>query len=57
VIAQEVHQVAPELVSEDEDGYLGVAYERAVALLIEAIKEQQAMIEALSDKIAAMPVA
>lgn len=56
LIAQEVRRVAPELVSEDEDGYQGVAYERVVALLIEAIKEQQAAIEALSEKVAAAAV-
>ncbi|MFN0085729.1 MAG: tail fiber domain-containing protein [Blastocatellia bacterium] len=54
LIAQEVREVAPELVSEDEEGYLGVAYERTVALLIEAIKEQQKRIEELSEKVAAM---
>jgi Chaperone of endosialidase len=54
MIAQEVRQIAPELVSEDEDGYLGIAYERVVALLIEAVKEQQATIQALSDKMLAL---
>ena len=42
------------LSSEDEDGYLGVAYERTVALLIEAIKEQQTMIQELSEKVASL---
>jgi hypothetical protein len=48
LVAQEVEQVAPELVLEDEDGYLRVAYERTVALLVEAMKEQQQQIERLT---------
>ena len=39
VIAQEVQAVLPEVVSERENGYLAVRYDRLVPLLIEAIKE------------------
>lgn len=46
VIAQEVEQVLPELVSGTE-GSKTVAYGNLVALLIEAIKEQQIQIERL----------
>lgn len=43
LIAQEVEQILPDLVSEDA-GYKAVAYQNIVALLIEAIKEQQQQI-------------
>ncbi len=39
VIAQELEEVFPELVIEDEDGYRGVDYSKITAVLIEAIKE------------------
>ena len=47
VIAQEVREVIPELVREDEDGMLSVAYGNITAVLIEAIKEQQQQIDEL----------
>ena len=50
VIAQEVEEVVPELVSTKE-GYKSVAYANTVALLIEAIKEQQVMINSLEERI------
>lgn len=46
-IAQEVEQVVPELVFTDENGIKSVAYANTVALLIEAIKEQQTQINQL----------
>ena len=49
VVAQEVQQVAPELVLEDSEGTLSVAYQNMVALLIEAVKEQSAEIAALKE--------
>jgi hypothetical protein len=52
VIAQRVEEVVPELVTTGEDGMKSVAYGNTVALLIEAIKEQQAIIEELKKKIA-----
>jgi len=51
VIAQEVKEVLPEVVSEKEDGMLTVSYGNMVGVLIEAMKEQQAMIETLEAKI------
>ena len=45
VIAQEVEAVLPELVRTREDGLKAVAYPEMVAVLIEAIKEQQVQIE------------
>lgn len=47
VIAQEVQAVLPELVQEGGEGHLTVQYGNMVGLLIEAIKEQQAQIDAL----------
>jgi len=44
VIAQEVQQVIPEIVTES-GGYLGVDYSEMSAVIIEAIKEQQALLQ------------
>ena len=54
VIAQEVQQVLPEAVTERDNGYLAVHYEKLVPLLIEAIKEQQSTIDQLSSDMAAL---
>jgi hypothetical protein len=51
VIAQEVQQVLPQIVREKGDGYLGVDYEKIVALLIEGVKYQQGEIEELKSEI------
>jgi len=51
VIAQEVQKVLPEVVTEREDGYLAVKYEKIIPLLIEAIKDQQKEIEDLKKKL------
>ena len=51
VIAQEVEEVLPELVTTRDNGYKAVRYEKIVALLIEAVKEQQTQINNLTDKI------
>jgi hypothetical protein len=45
MIAQEVEKILPELVNTDSDGYKSVEYSRVVAVLIEAMKEQQKVIE------------
>lgn len=50
VIAQEVQAVLPEAVTEHAEG-LSVAYGNMVGLLIEGIKEQQEMIDALYTEI------
>ena len=54
VIAQEVEEVYPEFVSEGEDGTKGVDYSKMVAVLIEAVKEQQKQISDLKDEIKSM---
>jgi hypothetical protein len=46
VIAQEVETILPEVVMTDTEGKKSVAYGNIVALLIEAMKEQQEMIRA-----------
>jgi hypothetical protein len=51
VIAQEIQQILPEVVSENDKGYLNVAYGNIVGILIEAIKEQQSQIEELKTTI------
>jgi hypothetical protein len=49
MIAQEVLPVVPELVFQNEkDGYYGINYGESAGLLIEAIKEQQKVIQELS---------
>lgn len=47
LIAQDVNKVIPEVVGKNPDGTLGVSYQHLVAVLIEAIKEQQKEIEKL----------
>jgi len=47
VIAQEMLEVMPEVVSQDEQGMYSVAYGNLVGVLIEAMKEQQAQIDEL----------
>ena len=52
LIAQELEKVYPEeLVSTDKDGYKSVQYSHAVPVLIEAIKEQQSIIESQSNQL------
>jgi len=50
VIAQEVQQILPQVVIEENDRY-SVAYGNIVGVLIEAIKEQQAQIEELKSRL------
>ncbi|MCK4699312.1 MAG: tail fiber domain-containing protein, partial [Bacteroidales bacterium] len=47
VIAQEVEKVVPELVKTNEEGYKLVDYTKLSVVLIEAVKEQQHMIDKL----------
>jgi hypothetical protein len=52
-IAQEVEKVVPEIVSKDKskEEYRAVKYDKLVALLVEAMKEQQKQIEQLQIKV------
>ncbi|MBM3419578.1 MAG: hypothetical protein FJY11_00425, partial [Bacteroidetes bacterium] len=45
LIAQDVEKVFPDLVNTDENGYKAVAYDRLPVVMIQAIKEQQQIIE------------
>ena len=47
---QEVQNIIPEVVEESSDG-LTVSYGNITAVLIEAIKEQQALIQSLNERI------
>lgn len=49
VIAQEIEEVLPELVTTRDNGYKAVRYEKITPLLIEAIKEQQVEINDLKE--------
>lgn len=51
VIAQDIEKVLPEIVATRDDGYKAVRYEKLVALLIEAVKEQQLQIDELKSKL------
>lgn len=51
VIAQEIEEVLPEVVIDRDDGYKAVRYEKLVPLLIEAIKELKAELDAIKEKI------
>jgi hypothetical protein len=51
VIAQELEEVVPQLVHTDEEGMKSVAYGNITAVLIEALKEQQAQIEELKSRL------
>jgi hypothetical protein len=51
VIAQEIEEVLPQIVTTRENGYKAVKYDKLVALLIEGIKEQQNQIDSLTIEI------
>ena len=51
LIAQEVEKVLPEIVITRENGIKAIQYEKVVPLLVEAIKEQQTLIEDLSNRL------
>jgi hypothetical protein len=51
LIAQEVEQIFPELVKTDANGYKSVEYSKVVAILIQAVKEQQEQITDLKLKV------
>jgi len=51
VIAQDIEKILPEIVTTRDNGYKAVRYEKLVALLIEAVKEQQLEIDELKSKL------
>lgn len=51
VIAQEIEKVLPEVVVDRDTGYKAVRYDKIVALLINAVKEQQLQIDELKSKL------
>ena len=51
VIAQEIEEVLPELVTTRDNGYKAVKYDKIVALLIESIKELKEEVEDLKKQI------
>jgi hypothetical protein len=56
VIAQEVHKVLPEIISVDSKGLKSLDYGKLTPLLIEAIKEQQKIINELKAKVQKLEV-
>jgi hypothetical protein len=51
VVAQEIEQIIPEIVTDRDDGYKAVKYEKIVPLLIESIKELTAKVEELESRL------
>jgi hypothetical protein len=51
VIAQEVEKVLPDLVSTNKEGIKSVKYGNLIAVLIEAVKDQQSQINELKSKL------
>jgi hypothetical protein len=51
LIAQEVQQVMPEAVREDQTGYLGISYGNMIGLLVEGIKELRGEVKELKTRL------
>ena len=51
LIAQDVEKVLPEVISTDNKGYKSISYANLVAVLIEAVKEQQGEINELKNQL------
>lgn len=51
LVAQEVEEVVPEVVRVNPNGYKGIDYGKLVAVLINAVKEQQSQIDALREEV------
>ena len=51
LVAQEVRGVVDEVVFEDEEGMLGLSYDSLLPVLIRALQEQQAEIDALRTEV------
>ena len=50
VLAQEVQAICPEIVTTDPDGWLGLAYQDVVPLLVAGIRELTVRVQALEGK-------
>jgi hypothetical protein len=50
-IAQELKEVFPDMVSQREDGVLGIRYTELIPVLVQAIKEQQEEIDDLKKRL------
>ena len=50
-MAQQMETVFPELVHTNEDGYKSISYTNMSAILVEAVKEQQSVIDAQNERI------
>ena len=51
LIAQQVKEIAPEIVTERKNGYLAMKYEKVIPLLVGAIQDQQKIIEEMREEI------
>ncbi|MGL5316358.1 MAG: tail fiber domain-containing protein [Peptostreptococcaceae bacterium] len=51
LLAQEVEKVLPQIVSEDENGFKAISYDKMVALLVECIKDNRKEIDTLKREI------
>ena len=51
LIAQQVEQVVPDVISAGKNGDKSISYDRLVPLLIEAVKEQQKIIDDLKEEV------
>ena len=51
MIAQEVEEVLPEIVTTNKEGYKGINYEFMVGFLVEVVKKQQREIDELKELI------
>ena len=54
VLAQDIQEVFPELVSEDSEGMLSVNYQGLIPVLINALKEQEAKFQAQEERLQAL---
>jgi hypothetical protein len=50
VIAQEIEEILPQIVTNRDNGYKAVQYEKIIPLLIEAIKELSVKVKGLENK-------
>ena len=50
VIAQEIEEILPQIVTNRDNGFKAVQYEKIIPLLIEAVKELSAKVDRLENK-------